>query len=196
MPQNLAELIVNMNPVDLLISRKSHNKLVAPAPSDEQLEILFKSALRAPDHALLKPWRYRVFEGDALADLGDKFVDAARMGPEDMSEEKLEKLRLKPLRAPMVIVSSVVIQDHPKVPQIEQILSGGASVQNILMAAHFLGIGAMWRTGNLAYNHHLMNALDFDEKEILTGFIYLGTEAGTKRQAKPVNSQDFVTRFK
>ena len=83
----------------------------------------------------------------------------------------------------MVIVASVCIKEHPKVPKVEQLLSAGASVQNLIMAAHFQGIGAIWRTGNLAFNHHLMKSLGLAESEEIVGFIYLGSEVGEKRKA-------------
>lgn len=184
-----------MPALDLLLSRKSHNKLIAPAPTEEQLTKLFQCALRAPDHALLKPWRYRVFQGEALHELGDKFAQVAKIDDPEISELKLDKIKHKPLRAPMVIVASVQIVEHPKVPEIEQILSGGASVQNILMAAHFQGIGAMWRTGSLAFNDNLMQLLGLAENEKIIGFIYLGQEEGDKRVAKTLNIEDFVTRY-
>jgi len=183
------------NPIDLLLSRKSHNKLISPAPTEEQLEVMFKAALRAPDHALLKPWRFRVFEGEALEQLGEHFVEAAKHDQADLTEEKLAKLRSKPLRAPMVIVASVVIKEHPKVPEIEQVLSGGASVQNLIMAAHFQGVGAMWRTGGMAFSRKLMSLLGFEAQETLIGFIYLGTEEGEKRQARVSEIEEHVTRI-
>ena len=184
-----------MDPIELLLSRKSHNKLIAPAPNEEQLQILFKAALRAPDHALLRPWRYRVYTDDGLETLGNYFVQAAKDSDPNITQEKLQKAQLKPKRAPMVIVASVCLVEHRKVPKVEQILSAGASVQNLLMAAHFQGIGAMWRTGDLAYNTFLMECLDFAEDEIIVGFIYLGTEEGEKRAAKPFEISDFVTRY-
>ncbi|MCW8879319.1 MAG: nitroreductase [Kangiellaceae bacterium] len=184
-----------MQPIDLLLSRKSHNKLKSPGPTSEQLDVMFQAALRAPDHAMLRPWRYRIFEKQALEDLGDKFVRATQLSGQELSPEKIEKIRSKPLRAPMLIVASVVLQEHPKVPHIEQILSAGASVQNLLMAAHFQGVGAMWRTGDIAFNDHLMKLLDFEEDEIIAGFVYLGTEEGDKRKVKPFSISDFVTRF-
>ncbi len=95
----------------------------------------------------------------------------------------------------MVVVASVCVVEHPKVPEIEQHLSAGASVQNLLMAAHFQGIGAIWRTGSLAFNSHLMKLLEFSENESIVGFIYLGTEEGEKRKVKPFEMSDFVTRF-
>lgn len=180
--------------IQLLLSRKSHNKLIAPAPTSEQLGILIKAALRAPDHASLKPWRYRIFEGESLLELGEKFAQATVLSDSDLSEAKRMKVSQKPLRAPMVIVASVVIKAHPKVPKSEQVLSGGASVQNLIMAAHFLGVGAMWRTGGLASNRHLMKLLNFEDNEEIIGFIYLGQEDGVKRKVNYLNNSDFVIR--
>lgn len=181
--------------IELLLSRKSHNKLIAPAPTQEQLDIMFRAALRAPDHALLKPWRFRIYEGEALHQLAEHMVVAAKHDDPEIAEDKLAKLKTKPFRAPMVIVASVVIQEHPKVPEIEQVLSGGASVQNLLMAAHFQGVGAMWRTGTLAFSRKLMALLGMTDKETLIGFIYLGTEEGEKRQARVSEIEEHVTRI-
>ncbi len=125
--------------------------------------------------------------------MGEYFVQATKKASPDTSEEKLDKIYNKPKRAPMVIIASVKLQDHPKVPHIEQYLSAGASVQNILMAAHFQGIGAMWRTGSLAFNQHLMDLLDMDNNEKIIGFIYLGKEEGDKRKLKTVNVGDYVS---
>lgn len=184
-----------MDALKNLLSRKSHNKLIAPAPSEEQLEVLFNAALRAPDHGMLRPWRYRVFSGESLERLGDFFAQAAVKDDPELSALKLEKIRSKPSRAPMVVVASVCLVDNPKVPHVEQILSAGASVQNLMVAAHFQNIGAMWRTGSLAFNSHLMELLAFSDDEIIVGFIYLGTEEGPKRNVKPFDIADFVTRF-
>lgn len=184
-----------MDILEQLLSRQSHNKLTEPGPTDEQLEVMFKAALRAPDHALLKPWRYRIYSGHGRERLAEYFVQAAKQSSPDISAEKLTKVRAKPMRAPMVIVASVCVTEHPKVPEIEQVLSGGASVQNLLMAAHFQGVGAIWRTGEIAFNQHFMNLLGCAENEKIIGFIYLGKEIGERRPLKLAEISDYVTRF-
>jgi len=181
-----------MSAIEQLLSRKSHNRLIAPAPSEYQVEIMMQAALRAPDHALLKPWRYRIFTGDSLNLLGEKFVKASIEENSDLTDEKLAKIKNKPLRAPMLIIASVVIKSHPKVPDIEQILSAGASVQNLIMAAHFLNVGAIWRTGNLAFNRFLMKDLDMDTNESIVGFVYLGQEEGEKKPVPMVEQESFI----
>ena len=58
---------------------------------------------------------------------------------EEMTDELNEKLEKAPFRAPMVIVLTADIKEHPKVPKIEQIISLGASAQNIRLALHDIG---------------------------------------------------------
>lgn len=182
--------------IEQLLFRKSHSKLVAPAPTKEQMTKLFKLALRAPDHALLKPWRYLVFEGDALVRLGELFVTASLKDEPTLSEATQAKIAKKPLRAPMVVVSIVCYKEHHKVPEFEQILSSGAAVQNLLIGAHLEGIGAKWRTGGLAFNRHLMDSLGLHESEQITGFVYLGQEEGRRASLNHPEQSKFVSWFK
>jgi nitroreductase len=46
-----------------LQSRNSAPKLTAPAPSAEHMQEIFRAALRAPDHAWLRPWRFITIDG-------------------------------------------------------------------------------------------------------------------------------------
>ena len=41
-----------------LQNRNSAPKLSEPAPSAEEMQEIFKAAMRAPDHAWLRPWRF------------------------------------------------------------------------------------------------------------------------------------------
>ena len=59
---------------DFLLNRSSEPRLEAPAPDRETLNKAFACAARAPDHALLRPWRYLVVEGEGLEALGELFA--------------------------------------------------------------------------------------------------------------------------
>lgn len=182
----------NMNLVETLLSRKSHNKLVGPAPSESQVKMMMQVALRAPDHAQLRPWRYQIYSGESLNQLSKHFVNASLAENSALDEVQLAKIANKPLRAPMVIVASVIQVEHRKVPPVEQLLSAGASVQNLLMAAHFMQIGAIWRTGGLCFNRHLMSLLGFTDNQSIVGFIYLGQEQPPKRPIPVIEQADYV----
>ena len=172
-----------MDAIDALLGRNSAPQLTDPAPRGEQLQTIFKAALRAPDHARLKPWRFLVIEGQGRHHLGEVFAQAAQADDAAMGRQALEKLRVNPLRAPMIIAVITRLQQHPKVPEIEQYLSAGSAAHGMLLAAHALGFGAIWRTGPMTFHPGVHRALGLQANEKLVGFIYLGTRVG---EAKPL----------
>ena len=78
-----------------------------------------------------------------------------------------------------------VIQDNPSIPQIEQIVSAGAAAQNMLVAAHALGLGGFWRTGAAAYDPVFKKALGASEKDVIVGVLYLGNVATAGKESAP-----------
>src|SRR5678816_3617391 len=52
-----------MDALELLLGRNSAVKLQDPGPVDHALDVIFRSALRAPDHGRLRPWRFIVIAG-------------------------------------------------------------------------------------------------------------------------------------
>ena len=54
-----------MDAIRAITERVSVAQLTGPDITQEQKEILFKAALRAPDHAWMRPSRYLTIEGEA-----------------------------------------------------------------------------------------------------------------------------------
>jgi len=178
-----------------LHSRNSVNLLCEPGPTPQQLTNIIKSGLRACDHRNLRPWRYLLIEGDArhhFAALMVK-VKTAKDGQRP-SQEMIEKLESKPLRAPSILVVVATIVEHEKVPEIEQILSAGASAQMIMCAAHAQGLGAIWRSGSLMFHPEMRAGLGLETTDHIVGFIYLGTVRAAKALPE-LSPQDFVTQW-
>lgn len=179
-----------MNPVTrFLLDRASEPRLEAPAPSREVLDVAFQCAARTPDHALLRPWRYLVVEGAALEALGELFAGAC---PETASEQEVEKARRAPLRAPMVIVGIASPQHHPKVPEIEQVMSAATGMAFIGLALRDAGYGAMWRSGGVSYHPDVHRGLGLREGESIVGFLYTGTVAAEKPPVPRPATREFV----
>jgi len=155
-------------------TRSSASVLRDPGPTDQQWEMLLRAGARAPDHGRLRPWRFIIVRGEARELLGDVMAEALRASKPDTPSEALDRERRKPSRAPAILVVAVVPVPHSGVPEIEQILAGGAAAQNILLAAHALGLGAIWRTGAPAYDDRVARALGLPEQGRVVAFIYLG----------------------
>jgi len=153
--------------------------LAAPAPEGATLERILAAAASAPDHGRLRPWRFIVIRGAARARLGEVFAEALRRRQPDAPAAALEQERASPLRAPLLIaVVAKLDPQHAKIPEIEQILSTGAAVQNLLVAAHAEGFGAKWLTGANAYDEHVKAALGLGQNDRLAGFVHLGSIEG------------------
>ena len=172
-----------MDAIELLHNRVSCPVLQEPGPSEEQLESIFTAAVRAPDHGAIRPWRFLTVQGDNRSRLGELYLQAGLQDNPELSVDRQEKFKNMPLRAPAVIVVIAAAKDHPKVPVIEQEISAGCAAQNIILAAHALGLGAMWRTGDMAYHPVVREGLGVAESESIVGYIYLGT--ATKRRKVP-----------
>ena len=47
-----------------------------------------------------------------------------------------------------------------------------------MLAAFAQGLGAMWRTGEPAYDNAVKSALEIEPDDLIVGFIYVGTDVG------------------
>jgi nitroreductase len=171
-----------MDALDCILTRRSHGRLTEPAPSDADLGRLLAAAAAAPDHGLLRPWRFIVLRGHALLRLGEVFAKAEEARGADagtlVPEEVLARTRAKPLRAPLIVALIASPKESPKVPAWEQLASAAAAAQNLCLAAHALGYGSMWRTGWYGDAPEVRAHLELASSERVMAWIYLGTRRG------------------
>lgn len=184
-----------MDAITAITQRVSVAQLTGPGPNEKQLEQIYQAAFRAPDHAWLRPWRYLTIKGEGLVLLGDVFAEVGLQKNPDLTHEQIEKLKSKPQRAPVMIVAIANIQDHKKVPAVEQRLAVGAGIQNILTAAYAMGLGAIWRTGDMAFNEHIMKSLGLQKNEEILGFIYLGHINCRLKKPPVLETADYVKEW-
>ena len=184
-----------MQALDALLNRVSVPRLLDPAPTAEQREVLFAAAMRAPDHGHLQPWRFLTVEGQAREQLGEILAQAALAQDAEAPQAVVDKARNGPLRAPLVVVVIAKLQDHVKYPKSEQLLAAGCAAHGILLAAYAQGIGAVWRTGELAYSPQVAQGLGLAEGEEVIAFLYLGTPQKEPRVAEKVDLAEFVSAW-
>ena len=130
-----------------IYTRQSIGKF-RPDPIPRQLvEQILDAAAAAPNHGRLRPWRFVVLSGNARRRLGDLMAGVALKQNADLSPEKLEGERGKPLRAPVLIAVGVDKPGQNRITEMENVCACAAAVENLLLAAHDLGLGAIWKTG-------------------------------------------------
>jgi nitroreductase len=162
----------------LLETRRSGKPrdLVAPGPTDEELQRILNIAVRAPDHGKLSPWRFVIVSHEqrqALAELLHRALPES--DPEATDAHYAKALQFAHQAPAMIVLISAPIRGH-KIPVWEQELSCGAVGMNLLHAAHALGYVGGWITGWQAYSERVRLAF-CDEGERIAGFIFLGTPA-------------------
>lgn len=174
--------------------RQSIGHLIEPAPNAEQLEKAFQAALTAPDHHRLKPTRFVVVpevEREAFGEL----LSRALADTGQTEEAQLERVKHHPFRAPLLVLALTQLQDHPKVPHFEQILSSGAAVQNFLLSLQVQGFSTMWRSGVVVESKLFKQALGLSEQDLISGIIYIGTAVKAIPPRAEIISADFVSQW-
>ena len=174
--------------------RQSIGHLVEPAPNAEQLEQAFQAALAAPDHHRLKPTRFVIIPEDKREAFGELLSQAlADLGQTEAAQ--LERVKNHPFRAPLLVLALTEIQDHPKVPAFEQILSSGAAIQNMLLSLQAQGFASMWRSGAVVESAHFKQALGLGEQDFISGILYIGTAFKNIAPRGEIHTAEFVSHW-
>jgi nitroreductase len=182
-----------MDALELLLGRESAMKLASPGPDRQALDVMFQSALRAPDHGRLRPWRFVVVPEDKRERFGEVMADCLRRQHPEASAEMLQRERDKAMRAPVIVVVAAAVNRGHKIPEVEQLVSAAAAAENIMLAANAQGYGAMWKTGAPAYDATVKQALGLDPDNDIVGFLYVGTQVGAGSPAARPVVQDLVS---
>jgi nitroreductase len=175
-----------MHPLSVLRHRRStpSRLLGPPGPDADQLRTLLECAVRVPDHGKLVPWRFIAIAGEAKARLCEFLAARSLERDPAASPAVVEKDRLRFSYAPLVLAVVGRLTPGHKVPEQEQLLSGGALCFQLLLAADTLGFAAQWLTGWAAYDDAVRARLGLAENELVLGFLHLGTarEAAPERE--------------
>ena len=167
-----------MSILELIHTRHSVSKVKPDPIPTAVIEKLLAAAVQAPNHHRVRPWRFVVLQGQAREGLGEVMAKALKDRKPETIDEVLEVERHKPLRAPLLIAVGVDKPSEPKVLEIENVCAAAAACQNILLAAHALGLGAKWRTGAPASDPLVKAFLGFAPDQHLIGFFYIGYPVG------------------
>lgn len=160
-----------------LLERRSVSpkRLQGPGPAAQDIDLILRAALRAPDHGGLHPWRVLEFRAPHRLALADLFEEEKRRRDPLVSTGDLQRAREHATRAPALLAFVVSPRVRSKIPAREQWLAAGAALGNLLNAAHQLGFGAIVLSGERCYDPIFTAGLGIKVDEFLAGFISLGS---------------------
>jgi nitroreductase len=170
------------SPATLLATRRSGKArdMVAPFPTDAQLDAMIAVAARVPDHGKLAPWRFVIIPPtgrDAFAALLTSAYRRERPTAGRLELEAMETFARHP--AALVALLSTPAASS-KIPVWEQHLSCGAAAMQLLNAATAMGFVGNWLTGWPAQNDEVLAALLGDNHAAaarIAGFFFIGSPA-------------------
>ncbi|MFD0715026.1 nitroreductase [Paenibacillus sp. GCM10027626] len=159
-------------------TRRSIGKVSGEPIAKEMIEQILDAAVWAPNHRMTEPWHFTVMTGEGRDKLGEAYAQIARAQAVDPEGEEAakaaENARKKAFRALVVIAVAAVPSGRSDLFEIEEICAVSAAAQNMLLAAHALGLGAIWRTGAPCYDPLMNEAFDLRPQDKMLGFIYIG----------------------
>ncbi|WP_199615260.1 nitroreductase family protein [Paenibacillus alkalitolerans] len=163
-----------MNLIDVIRTRRSIGRVKEDDIDRGVIQQLLDAAVCAPNHKRTVPWKFFVMAGKGRSRLGHAYAEIYRADHPDADEAALEKQRAKAYRAPVVIAAACVPSKAASVIELEEYAAVYAAIQNLLLAAHSLGLGAIWRTGEPAYSTLMNQAFGLDSRAKVLGLIYIG----------------------
>lgn len=196
-PLDPLTVATGMDVLAAIRTRRSVGKVHSDCPPRDLIEQVLEAASWAPNHHVTEPWRFVVLAGDARDTFGEAMAVAKTAGMDpavkDIAQE-FERAKKKALRAPVIIAVAAEIPTDKKCVEIEEVAAAAAAVQNMLLAAHALGLGAIWRTGDPAYDDGVKAFLGFAPTDHILGFVYLGYPVVEPTRAKHTPAAD-LTRW-
>ena len=177
--QRLGKIQPTMDVIHAIETRRSIGRVKQdPVPRD-LIERILESAVHAPNHRITEPWRFHVFTGKGRGELARVRAEIARLQAEAEGEDeelaagRISRERKKAFRAP-VVVAVICESGRDEIETLENYAACAAAVQNVLLTAHALGLGAMWRTGPVAYHDHMREFFGLEEGDTVVAHLYLG----------------------
>jgi nitroreductase len=160
-------------------TRRSIGRVKQEPVPRETVERILESGVHAPNHKITEPWRFHVFAGKGRGELARARAELARLQAEaegedeEMSAGRISRERKKAFRAP-VVIAVISEAGRDEVETLENYAACAAAVQNMQLTAHALGLGAMWRTGAMAYHDHMRQFFGLREGDTIVAYLYLG----------------------
>ena len=160
-------------------SRQSINRVRQDPVPDETIGEILESAVHAPNHKITEPWTFHVFTGKGRGELARARAETARLQAEEEGEDeemaagRVSRERKKAFRAP-VVIAVISRAGRDEVETTENYAACSAAVQNMLLTAHSSGLGAIWRTGPVAYHQHMRDFFGLESGDRIVAYLYLG----------------------
>lgn len=159
---------------EIIISRRTVRRFLKREVEIEKVKELIEAAIWAPSAHNSQPWRFCIITKDEVK---EKFsLSMIKKWREDLERDGVEEETIKKLiedsherfiNSPVIVVVFIDLKDLQRYPdekrnsyeEIMAIQSASAAIENLLLMAHSLGLGANWRCAPLFAQEEVKEAL-------------------------------------
>lgn len=132
----------------------------------------------APTHKHTEPWRFEVFEGEALHRVLDMLCEVyIKITPsQEFNPAFVEKMQSRKELISHLIIVVMNRNEGSGLPEFEEIASTAMAVQNMwLYTAQFPEIGGYWSTPKVVLSHAFHEQIGLKENQQCLGMFLLGS---------------------
>lgn len=180
-----------MDAIESILTRRSVRIFKEEDIPPNKIAEILSCAVKAPSSSNKKPWEFILVKDQKVKDR------IGHLGARSLYERKKRKLKdtkprfAKIAQAPLFIV---VACDTKKSPIFWR-HDGSAATQNILLAAHALGLGAVWLGAPVALKKHsneIKKLLKIPKSREIVSIVALGTPKTLSNPRPHINIKDKV----
>lgn len=167
--------------LDAIHARRTTRDFTDAPVSDSALELMIEAATWAPNHRSTEPWRFIVLskDGEMRKKVAKIVCDWTFENVKNPNEERRvsssQEAQQEILDAPAFMYVYSVQGRNDEVTQ-ENYAATACAVQNLMLAAHSLGIGVGWSTGKPCLAN-VGTAIGAEPDWDIVGALYLGYPA-------------------
>jgi nitroreductase len=123
---------------------------------------------------MTEPWRFIVYAGDKAREFATAHAELYKSKTENFDQGKYDKIMHNGNNVSHIVVAIMKRSETVDIPEIEEICSTAAAIENILTGATAAGIASFWSTGGMVHKKAMKKFLGLMDKDIVMGILYLG----------------------
>ncbi len=167
-----------MDVFDAIHTRRSIKQFTSRPVTRDEIERLLDAAVQAPNHRMTQPWHFYVLGPAARRAWGETLGARKAKKVEDPAAARavIEKVAAAEAALPAVVCVAMTLDDNPEIRE-EDYAATMMAVQNILLAAGALGLGAHLKTGAVMDDPRARAAAGVGDGQRIVATIQLGEPA-------------------
>lgn len=184
-----------MNVVDAIRDRRSVKEYSSEPVDPETLVSLLELAVLAPNHRMTEPWGFLVLGPEARRAYGEIKGGrrARKVEDPEVAEAILRKTVEETVALPAMVAFTQRLDDDEEIRE-EDFASVYMGIQNVLLAAMEVGLGAHVKTGAVLEDPATRAAFGVGSRERVVALVQLGEPAAIPKP-KPRRSATELTRW-